>query len=215
MAFSIRDVIVDKISLISKDKRPAVPKASTAFSIFKMAFGWSKISKDHIEALERISKKYDKKTLYVSRGVKNGKELLKWAKDQGITDLISAEELHTTIAFSKKKVAWDDFTPDTNDLEISLEDVSVEKLGDAIVIKFENKDLAKAWKTYKDGGASWDYETYQPHISLSYNADQDISKVGKYSWSITLGSEVMDEIKKELIKKLERISKKYEAFIGL
>lgn len=67
MSFSIRDVIVDKISLISRGKRPAVPKAETSFSIFKMAFGMSKLTKEQVEALEKISKKYDKKTLYVSR----------------------------------------------------------------------------------------------------------------------------------------------------
>lgn len=68
---------------------------------------------------------------------------MSWADDQGIADLINAEDLHTTIAFSKKKVAWADFTPDTKDLEITLEGATIEKLGDAIVIMFESMDLEK------------------------------------------------------------------------
>lgn len=58
MAFSIKDVIVDKISLISRGKRPAVPKAETSFSIFKMA-NKTILSKKNIAKLEDISKKYD------------------------------------------------------------------------------------------------------------------------------------------------------------
>jgi len=125
-------------------------------------------------------------------------------------DLVSADEMHTTIAFSKKKVAWDDFTPDTKDLEITLENASIEKLGDAIVIMFESKDLEKGWKKYIDGGASWDYEGYKPHISLSYNADQDISAVSTFSGKVSFGAEVFNEIKKELMRKLEMISKRYQ-----
>lgn len=58
MAFNITDVIVDRISLVSKGKRPAVPKAETKFSIFKMAKK-ERISKNLKEKLEKISKDYD------------------------------------------------------------------------------------------------------------------------------------------------------------
>ncbi len=208
--FSIKNVIVDKISLISRGKRPAVAKAETKFSIFKTAIGIEKkLSPEIIQKLEDISKAYDKKTLYVSRKVKNGKEILKWAEDQGISDLVKLDDLHVTIAFSKSRVKWDDFIPDTKDLDVSLEWAKIENLGDAVVIKFKSKDLEKGWKKYMDGGASWDYESYQPHVSVSYSNDQDISKVGKYSWTISFWGEVMEEIKKEFIKKLEEISRKY------
>ena len=125
--FNIKNVIVDKISLISRGKRPAVARAETSFSIFKMANN-SKLSQENIEKLEKISKAYNKKTLYVSRPVANAKEILKWAKDQGITDLIKADEMHVTIAFSKKKVAWDDFKVNDKSIDVSLENAKVEKL---------------------------------------------------------------------------------------
>jgi hypothetical protein len=61
MAFNITDVIVDRISLVSKGKKPAVPRAETKFSIFKIANAMpkEKISKDLKEKLEKISKDYE------------------------------------------------------------------------------------------------------------------------------------------------------------
>jgi len=64
---NIKDVIVNRISLVSKGKRPAVARAETSFSIFKTAK--QKITTSQLEKLETISKAYEKKTLYVSRPV--------------------------------------------------------------------------------------------------------------------------------------------------
>lgn len=213
MVFNIKDVIVDKISLISRGKRPAVARAETSFSIFKMA-DKKILSKSNIEKLDQISKAYNKKTLYVSRGVKNGKEIIKWAKKQWLSDLIKEKDLHVTVAFSKAKVNWANFTADTKDVVVDIKDAKIEKLWDALVIKFQSKDLEKGWKKYVDGWASWDYKTYMPHISVSYNNDQDISKVETFSGKVTLWKEIMDEIKQELLNKLERISKKYDQMIS-
>jgi hypothetical protein len=82
------------------------------------------------------------------------------------------------------------------------------------VIKFQSKDLKTAWTKYIDAGATWDFETYQPHISISYNSDQDISKIGTFSGKASLGGEIMAEIKAELLKKLARISQKYDQMLG-
>lgn len=211
--FNIKDVIVDKISLITRWKRPAVARAETSFSIFKMA-DHKKMSPENIAKLEAISKAYKTKTLYVARSVKNWKDIIKWAKDQGIADLIKERDLHVTVAFSKEKVNWWDFTPNKKDVVVDLKNAKVEKLWDALVMKFQSKDLEKDWKKYVDGGASWDYETYMPHISVSYNKDQDISKVGTFTGKVTLWQEMMEEIKKEFLDKLEKISQNYKEMIA-
>lgn len=57
--FNIKDIIVNRISLISRWKKPAVPKAETTFSIFKSAKK-SLITKEHIKKLEKIKEKYEK-----------------------------------------------------------------------------------------------------------------------------------------------------------
>lgn len=218
MVFNIKDVVVDRISLISRGKKPAVPKAETSFSIFKMA-NKSIITKENKEKLEKISQNYgdikkkSKKTLYVNRKVKDWSELIKFANDQKIQDIIDKKELHVTVAFSKTKVNWDDFKPDTKDLEINLKNAKVEKLWDALVLKFKSKDLEKNWKKYIDGWASWDFDSYNPHISLSYKSDQDISKLWSFTWKIKLSWESMEEIKPEYLKKLDEISKWYNDMI--
>lgn len=212
MVFNIKDVVVGKISLITRGKRPAVPTAETRFSIFKMETK-KKLSQENITKLDEISKAYTTKTLYVSRHVQNAKDIIKRAKDNGIKDIISAKEMHLTVAFSKKKVDWSKFTSDDKSVDLQLQNATIEKLGDAIVISFKSKDLEKWWKKYVDGWASWDFETYTPHISLSYTADQDISNIGKYSGPISLGKEVMAEVNTDFVKKLEDISKKYDDMI--
>lgn len=125
-------------------------------------------------------------------------------------DLIKKDDLHVTIAFSKTKVDHTSFDPDIEEIDLDLKNAKVEKLWDAIVLKFWSDALEKNWKAYIDGGASWDYDDYKPHISLSYTNDQDISKVDKFSWKITLLWETLEEISLEYLEKLEEILKIYK-----
>lgn len=209
--YDIKDVVVNRISLVSKGKKPAVARAETNFSIFKVAQG--KISKEQLEKLESISKAYKKKTLYVSRTVINADDLIAFAKENNITDIIAKKEMHVTVAFSKTKLAHEDLDIDSEWLEFDLKKAKVEKLGDAIVIKFDDKELQKHWQKYIDAWVSWDHETYQPHISLSYNAEQDISKVGTYTGKVELWEEKAEEIKKEYLSKLEQLSQTYDQML--
>ena len=211
--YDIKDVVVNRISLVSKGKKPAVARAETNFSIFKVAQG--KISKEQLEKLESISKAYKKKTLYVSRTVINADDLIAFAKENNITDIIAKKEMHVTVAFSKTKLAHEDLDIDSEWLEFDLKKAKVEKLGDAIVIKFDDKESSLMIRNCKsiDAWASWDHETYQPHISLSYNAEQDISKVGTYTGKVELWEEKAEEIKKEYLSKLEQLSQTYDQML--
>lgn len=56
---TLYDLVVDKISIVSKEKTPAVPKAHSGFfSILKIKQGRSQ---EQIERLEKIKKSYEKK----------------------------------------------------------------------------------------------------------------------------------------------------------
>jgi len=57
MTRNIKDVVVDKISLITRGKKPAVEMAENKFAIFKVAKN-KKLSKKAIERLEKISCDY-------------------------------------------------------------------------------------------------------------------------------------------------------------
>lgn len=62
MVSKIKDVVVDKISLVSDEEIPAVPKAETKFAFFK-SFGFSfwskKMSGEQIESLKKIQNTYE------------------------------------------------------------------------------------------------------------------------------------------------------------
>ena len=60
MSRKIADVIVDKISLVTKDELPAVEKAETKYSIFK-SFRFFKKSNGNLERLDKIKEILDKK----------------------------------------------------------------------------------------------------------------------------------------------------------
>jgi len=45
-----------------------------------------------------------KKTLYVDRKLINGDEFIEWANSQGFTKTLEPNDLHATIAFSKKNL---------------------------------------------------------------------------------------------------------------
>jgi len=60
MSKNISWVVVDKISLVTKDEKPAVEKAETKFSIFK-SFNFVQKKGADFEALDRIEKTLQKK----------------------------------------------------------------------------------------------------------------------------------------------------------
>lgn len=56
----LKDLKVSAITLVSKDKNPAVPKAETGFSIFKIFDKKKIVSKVDISKLDSIISKLDK-----------------------------------------------------------------------------------------------------------------------------------------------------------
>ena len=74
---------------------------------------------------------------------------------------------------------------------------TVEPLGDkgAVVLKFTSPELQARWKQYRDAGASWDYDSYTPHVTLTYDgAGVDLSKVEPYTGPIDLGPEKQEPL---------------------
>jgi hypothetical protein len=139
------------------------------------------------------------KTLYVNRPLLNGKALTDWAKAQGFPTTLF--DLHVTIAFSRAPVDWKKFTPSQDNLEIKGGERSVVALGetgDAAVLRFESADLTKRWNEFIDGGASWDWPSYQPHVTISFKAEGvDLAKVEPYEGTLVFGPEEFAEVKED------------------
>lgn len=98
-------------------------------------------------------------------------------------------------------VEWLEFRGAAGDATANLTVTGGERvvapLGDsgAVVLKFESDNLQKRWSEFRAAGASWDYESYQPHVSITYkNGDLDLSGVEPYKGRLVFGPEIYEPI---------------------
>lgn len=119
--------------------------------------------------------------IYGFRPVLNAEEIVAWAQENGITPTLQPDDMHVTVVYSK--------TPFMADTQVEYNEPAwlwgdrrivrggnrtiarLGKEGEALVLKIESLDLLDEWLWHRKAGASWDYETYQPHITLSYSSD--------------------------------------------
>jgi hypothetical protein len=134
-----------------------------------------------------------KEPTYVWRDVLNTEDILTWAKAQGFTAAVPANELHVTLAYSSTPFDFSEAGEGLENVLLEGGERSVEPLGDegAVVLKFSSEYLQIRWQDCRDAGASWDYDSYTPHITITYKMAEgfDISKVEPYMGMIELGPE--------------------------
>lgn len=137
------------------------------------------------------------RSLYVSRKVTNSADLIAWAKEQGFTETLDADDLHVTIAYSRTPIDWMKAGEAwAGEVEVAAGGPRMmEKFGEARVLLFASSLLSWRHEEIKRAGASWDHPDYQPHITISYAASSpDLAQVKPYSGKIVLGPEVFEEI---------------------
>lgn len=145
------------------------------------------------------------RTLYVSRRVVNASEILRWAEEQGIGNLMPAGELHVTVAFSRTPLDWmaagESWSPR---LEIGAGGPRImEQFGEATVLLFSAEELQWRHRSIREAGASWDHPDYQPHITLGYNVTGPaLEDIEPYTGRIVLGPEIFAEIDENWKEKL-------------
>ena len=145
-------------------------------------------------------------TLYVSRRVLNGDEIIRWAKAQGFQTTLPASELHVTIAFSRAPVDWMECgTSWQPKLEISAGGPrQMEQFGEARVLLFTSDELKWRHERIKEAGATWDHADYQPHITISYDPDApDLADVQPYQGPIILGPEIFAKLDEDWAEKVK------------
>jgi hypothetical protein len=138
-----------------------------------------------------------KKPMYVSRKVLNGKDIIEWARGQGFKSALAVEALHVTIVYSKEPVDFNNVEAENkNKVTINNGTRSIETFdGGATVLKFQSKVLAKRQKELLALGCSCDYDTYKPHITITFESDGvDVSGVMPYAGVIKLGPEIVEEL---------------------
>lgn len=161
---------------------------NTSKALRELAHRW-------VDAVEReaLTKADDRRPLYVSRRVLNADEVLAWAKSQGFEASLPADDLHVTVAYSRAAVDWQACRAPTGQLVVKGGARRVAPLGDegAVVLHIESDDLQARWQQLRDAGCSWDYEGYQPHVTITYAAPDgfDVASVRPYRGPLVLGPE--------------------------
>ncbi len=146
--------------------------------------------------VEKMQKGTDK-TLYLYRTVENSDEIIEWAKSQGFGTTMPSNEMHVTIAYSKIPVNWKEIGINSEKLTVEDGLRTIEELGDkgAIVLRFESSSLTNRWKQIMHKGGSWDFDSYRPHITISYNGGNiNIKNVRPYTGKIIFKGEKKERI---------------------
>lgn len=146
----------------------------------------------------------DPRPLYVYRQLLNAGELLDWARAQGFASTLPADDLHVTVTYSKRPVNWfamGQFGSNTGEVIVGPGGPRlVERLGDgsAVALLFQSLDLQWRHREMRDAGASWDWPSYLPHITLSYAAgDLDLAAVEPYQGRLIFGPERFEAIQSD------------------
>lgn len=132
--------------------------------------------------------------------------LLKYCNKANIPEVLKADEFHCTLSYSRKDVP--DFEPKEKIKEIgvpykfevwpSSPNAFKKDMTYCLVLKFKSDYLQKRFDKIMSMGATYDYDKYQPHISLSYNVDKDFD-VKKLPPIKELGDfEIVSEYSEEL-----------------
>jgi len=156
----------------------------------------------HKEAWYTEAEEKTPKPLYVCRHLVNVDDLLSWAEDQGFGETLDADDLHVTQLYSQSPVEWGTFDPQTDELVIRGGEREVHPLGDegAIVLRFNAGPLQKRHKEFLEGGGSHGYDSYKPHVTITYEpGDLDISQVEPYTGDLVFGPEEFNEIEKDAV----------------
>jgi phage-related protein (TIGR01555 family) len=140
------------------------------------------------------------RTLYVRRDVLNRAEIVRWAKEQGFTDIVP--DLHVTIAYSRQPVDWfkmgESWSPR---IEIAaggprqMDGLGPDGKYKALLITA--RELVWRHREMIELGASWDWPEYQPHISIQIGGEVDLSTVEPYQGKIILGPEIFEEVRED------------------
>lgn len=138
----------------------------------------------------------EKSPLYVRRNVLNAEDIIAWAKAAGFAKTVPAEEMHVTQVFSREPMDWTAAGDSYDGLKAEGDARSIKPLGDkgAVVLAFELAELQDRWQQFRDAGASWDYESYQPHVTITYSGgDVDLSNIEPYDGPIEFGPEIYED----------------------
>jgi hypothetical protein len=154
------------------------------------------------------------RTLYVSRKLLNADALVAWAKGQGFETTVPADQMHVAICYSRAPVDWmamgQAWGEDSEGrLRVApggarMLDV-YGNLKQAIVLLFNSSDLCWRHEQLEQAGATHDYDEYQPHVTITYEAPAgfDMAAVEPYRGELIFGPEIFEEVNEDWSQSIE------------
>lgn len=182
------------------------------------ASAWSALKNAGYKKNERgywVKKARGAMPLYGYRPVMNAEAIIEWAKSQGFTKSLAPDDMHVTVVYSRDGYLVNDYaepsyTSPYGNLVVRGGKRSVAPLGDkgAVVLKIDSIDLTQEWLEHRRMGASYDYESYVPHVTITYEgAPADLEMVEPYEGDIVLGPLRMELLNVGHEAKMEDITK--------
>jgi DNA topoisomerase-1 len=181
-----------KLSLIENQE------SSTMDYFYSLATIRNRATSESLSSLISTVIAQEKAPLYVSRPIVNAKKILKWFRKQGLEQTVKPDALHITICYSTKAVNWNKFQPNKKTITLNhTKGRKVAKLGDYVVQKIKCKRLETLHNRFIDGGCSWDFPSYVPHISVLKDDHNNIEykSIKSYPGKIVFGPEKFEPIK--------------------
>lgn len=121
-------------------------------------------------------------SLYVKRQVLNAEAIRAHYRAQGIEVMTPAEDMHVTMAYSKRPVDWFKIEPawnqqDDGRLEVPpggarMMSLFGKEVQNVLVLQFSSSQLSWRFQDFINAGASWDWPDFQPHLTISYDVSQ-------------------------------------------
>lgn len=128
----------------------------------------------------------------------SAKALSQWMKESEILEPVSPEDLHVTTTYSKVDL---DLKPsEIKNIVVSHKEFEIRTYGRALVLELESDVLEGIHKAALEAGASYEWSTYKPHITLSYNAEANeniLPLLFPPTFDITLSHEEVAPLKEE------------------
>lgn len=147
--------------------------------------------KTNIREMKVMDREENTTGTYVSRSVKNHKQVYEWFANQGLTP-VPSEELHVTISYSR--VEFNHTADDKIIIIAPSQMLSIEPLGNegCLTMKLTSDELKANFDKCMSEGATYDYDEYVPHITIAINVpDEIISTLVMPDFSIELDVEII------------------------
>jgi 2'-5' RNA ligase len=119
------------------------------------------------------------------------KKLHDWLESNKIENLVDPDEYHITVTYSRKPV------PEINEIKpklpIKVKAIGWEVFDNLLVLKVSPSKLKKVYDESLELGATSDYDSYIPHISVAKKFKGEVPETFP-KFTITLNEFIVDEL---------------------